>query len=114
MAILPYPFRVPGECIPSPATARYWRARVLPAVLGLIPASCRGGASQLPLEGRDVSPAESPLPPALEGRQDALARELIHGVGAEVEDLRDLLAVQQRVFLVQHGPDGAIPRSVCS
>src|SRR5262249_52251187 len=114
MPILPSPFRAPGEATPSPATARYWRARVRPAVLGLIPASCRGGASQLSLEGRDVSPAESPLPPALESRQDALARELIHGVGAEVEDLRDLLAVQQRVFLVQHGPDGATPRSLRS
>ena len=60
-------------------------------------------ASELPLEGGDVSPAEPPLPAALEGRQHALARQLVHGVGAEVEDLRDLLAVQQHVFLVQHG-----------
>src|SRR4029077_13375285 len=68
--------------------------------------SCRGRTSQLSLEGGDVSPAESPLPAALEGRQDALARELVDRVGTEVEHLGDLFAVHQHVFLVLHGPTG--------
>jgi len=63
----------------------------------------------LPLEGGDVPLTETPLPPLLEGRQHALARELVHGVGAQVEDLRDLFAIEHGVVGIQHV---ALPRAI--
>jgi hypothetical protein len=35
-------------------------------------------------------------------REDALAGELVHRVGAEIEDLRNFLAVEQDLVLVDH------------
>src|SRR5579884_1497666 len=64
--------------------------------------SCRRGAAELSLVGSDVPLAEAPLPPALEGRQHALAGQLVHRIRAQVEDLGDLFAVEQDFLPVEH------------
>src|SRR5215467_1204674 len=61
------------------------------------PRSRRGHATQLPLERCDVTPAKPPLPALLDAREDALARVLVHGIGAEIQDARNVLAVEQRI-----------------
>src|SRR5215210_5189640 len=64
--------------------------------------SRRRRALQLTLERRDVPPAEPPLTARLEGREDALPCELVDRVGAQVEEPRHVLAVQQSVVLLHH------------
>src|SRR5689334_19146087 len=64
--------------------------------------SGRGCASKLSLERSNVSLAEAPLSSLLERRQQVLASELVDGIGADVEYLRHLFAVQVDVVPVEH------------
>jgi hypothetical protein len=57
---------------------------------------------KLSFEGGNVAPAEPPLPTLLEGRQDALTRELVHGIRAQIEKARHLFAVQKNVVFLHH------------
>src|SRR5215470_2174207 len=59
------------------------------------PRSRRGHAAQLPLEGRDVTPAKPPLPALLDAREEILARVLVHGIRTQVQNARNILAVEQ-------------------
>ena len=57
---------------------------------------------KLALERGDVASAKTPLPPLLERRQNTLASELVDGVRAQVEEARDLLAVQENIVFFRH------------
>jgi hypothetical protein len=61
-----------------------------------------GGAVKLSLKRGDIASAETPLPTLLERGQYALARELVDGVRAQVEEARDLLAVQENIVFFCH------------
>src|SRR5438552_18657399 len=65
--------------------------------------SCRRRTAQLSLEGGDVPLPEAPLAPLLDRGKNALAGQLVHRIRTAVEDLRDLFAVEQAIFRIDHG-----------
>jgi hypothetical protein len=57
---------------------------------------------QLALERGDVATPKAPLPPLLERRKDALPRELVDRVRTEIQETRNLLAVEKNVVFFVH------------
>src|SRR5687768_2353909 len=93
---------LPRELAADPPTPPPFEMRFFASIDRARPTSGRSRTVDLALERCDVTATEAPLSSGLERRKDALPRELVHRVGAQVEEPRELFAVEQHVFLLGH------------